>query len=131
MKIHGICLVKNEADIVGQTLKAALGWCDFIYVLDNGSTDDSWEIVKQLSHEYEQVIPYKQDLRVYNEGLMRSEVFRQYRSNSSEEDWWCASLDADEIYIDDPKIFLAKVPSQYEKVWSASFQYYFTDKDLA
>ncbi len=128
MKIHGICMVKDEADIIEQTLKAAMPWCDFIYVLDNGSTDGSWEKVLELSKYYKQIIPYKQDNRTYHEG-MRSEVFHHYLSNTAEGDWWC-KLDADEIYIDDPRIFLAKIPQQYQAVWGASFQYYFTDKDL-
>jgi hypothetical protein len=39
-------------------------------------------------------------------------------------------LDADEIYIDDPRVFLAKVPDRSQTVWSASFQYYSTDQDV-
>jgi glycosyltransferase involved in cell wall biosynthesis len=128
VKIHGICIAKDEADIIEQTLKAAIQWCDFIYVLDNGSTDGTWEKVLTLSKDYEQIIPYKQDNRTYH-NTMRSEVYHHYLSNSAEGDWWCR-LDSDEIYIDDPRIFLAKVPQQYQAVWCASFQYYFTDKDL-
>lgn len=30
MKIHGMCLVKNESNIIFQTLKAATEWCDYI-----------------------------------------------------------------------------------------------------
>ncbi|NJM23986.1 MAG: hypothetical protein HC907_38120, partial [Richelia sp. SM1_7_0] len=43
---------------------------------------------------------------------------------------WLFRLDADEIYIDNPRIFLAKVPTKYEIVCAAMFTYYFTDKDL-
>ncbi len=39
MKIHGICLIKNEADIAAWFLGESSRWCDFIYVLDTGSTD--------------------------------------------------------------------------------------------
>ena len=48
MKIHSICMVKNEADIIEQTIKAAAKWSDFIYIFDNGSTDGSWEKVLEL-----------------------------------------------------------------------------------
>lgn len=51
MKIHSICLVKNESDIIAQTLKAAVNWSDFIYVYDNGSTDGTWEKVISLSEK--------------------------------------------------------------------------------
>lgn len=126
--IHGICLVKDEADIIGQSLESALKWCDFIYVYDNGSTDGTWEKVLELAKWNQSIIPYKQDDKTFHDSL-RGEVLDNYRENATEEDWWC-TLDADEIYIDDPRIFLQKVSRQYKVVWSASFQYYFTDKDL-
>lgn len=128
MKIHSICVVKNEADIIDQTLKAAAVWSDFIYVLDNGSTDGTWEKVLSLAQKHPQIIPYKQLDCVYYEGL-RSEIFHALQSNNTEGDWWCI-LDADEIYIDNPRIFLAKIPQAYQSVWTAIFHYYFTDKDL-
>ncbi len=128
MKIHSICLVKNEADIITQTLKSAVQWSDFIYVYDNSSTDGTWEKVLELAKDYAQIIPYKQDNQPFADSL-RSEPFNYYRAKSLEGDWWC-KLDADEIYIDNPRVFLSKVPKKYELVWAASFEYYFTDKDL-
>lgn len=123
-----MCLVKNEADIIAQSLQAASKWSDFIYVFDNGSTDSTWEKVLKLSQEYQQIIPFKQESKPFNDRL-RAEIFNHYRSNSSEGDWWLR-LDADEIYIDNPRIFLAKIPQKYPMVIGALFVYYFTDKDL-
>jgi Glycosyl transferase family 2 len=128
MKIHGMCLVKNEADVVQECLISALQWCDFIYIFDNGSNDRSWDLVKELAKEHSEIVPYKQDDVMYCNGL-RADIFNAFRSNASPRDWWC-KLDADEFYIDDPRVFLAKVPDQYQTVWSASFAYYFTDEDV-
>jgi glycosyltransferase involved in cell wall biosynthesis len=128
MKIHGICIVKNESDIITQTLIAATNWCDFIYVFDNGSSDTTWQQVLSLSKTYNQIIPYKQDNCPFDDSL-RSEIFNHYRTTFNQGDW-CCRLDADEIYIDDPRIFFAKIPSTYEVVCAAIFTYYFTDKDL-
>lgn len=128
MKIHAICLVKNEADIIAQTLARAAEWCDHIYVVDNGSDDSTWEEVAAVSQKHSCIIAHKRDFRPYNNG-MRGEVFHEFRSNSKPGDWWCR-LDADEIYIDNPREFLRDIPSLYQSIWSASFQYYFTDKDL-
>lgn len=128
MKIHSICLVKNESDIIAQTLQSAACWSDFIYVYDNGSTDGTWEQVLDLARKYKQIIPYKQDSQPFANSL-RSEPFNHYRANSTEKDWWC-KLDADEIYIDNPRIFLSKIPKKFAMVWAASFEYYFTDRDL-
>lgn len=128
MKIHSICLAKNEADIIAQTLTAATEWSDYIYVVDNGSDDDTWKIVLNLAERYSQIVAYKQDKRTFFDG-MRAEIFNQFRSNGRLGDWWCR-LDADEFYIDNPQDFLNNVESQYQAVWAASFQYYFTDRDL-
>ena len=128
MKIHGLCLVKNEADVLRESLTSALHWCDHIYVFDNGSDDGSWELVKELAEQHRQIVPYKQDDVLYTNGL-RADIFDAFRSNAGPQDWWCA-LDADEFYIDDPRIFLAKIPNRFQTVWSASLNYYFTDQDI-
>jgi hypothetical protein len=128
MKIHAMLLVKNEADILQETLSAALHWSDYIYVLDNGSTDGTWEMVKELAQQHPEVVPFKQDDVMFSRAL-RADIFDAFRSNLGHQDWWC-ELDADEFYIDDPRIFLAKIPERFQTVYSASLNYYFTDLDL-
>ena len=49
MHIHALSLIKNEADVIGQSLAAAAAWADCIYVYDNGSDDGTWEIVRELA----------------------------------------------------------------------------------
>jgi glycosyltransferase involved in cell wall biosynthesis len=127
-RILAMCLVKNESDIIRQCLTAASEWCDAIYVFDNGSQDGTWEQVLEFAGKNRAIVPYKQDLRPFRDSL-RGEIFEHYRGNSKEGDWWCR-LDADEFYIDNPRIFLSVVPLEYDLIWSASFQYYFTEKDL-
>ena len=127
MKIHGLCLVKNEADVLQETLISALHWCDHIYVFDGCSNDGTWELVNELSKQHPQIVPYKQDDSMMSDGL-RADIFNAYRSNAGSRDWW-GRLDADEFYIDDPRIFLAKIPDRFKIVWSAVFAYYFTDED--
>ncbi|MBV8056747.1 MAG: glycosyltransferase family 2 protein [Deltaproteobacteria bacterium] len=127
MKIHALCLVKNEADVLQETLESALHWCDHIYVFDNGSSDGTWELVKELATQHSQIVSYKQDDVLYSNSL-RADIFNAFRANARLQDWWCA-LDADEFYIDDPRIFLAKIPDHFRTVWSASLNYYFTDRD--
>lgn len=127
MKVHGLCIVKNEADVVEECMTAALKWCDHIYVFDNGSTDGTWELVHKLAECYPQIVPYKQDDTCFSDGL-RAEIFDAFRSCARPGDWWCR-LDADEFYIDDPRIFLSKIPAKFGVVCTASFTYYFTDKD--
>ena len=122
-------MVKNEADVIVQSLSAAAEWCDAIYVWDNGSTDGTWESVVALSRTAPSIVPDRRDDAPFREALRR-ELFVDHRVEATYDDWWCV-LDADEFYIDDPRTFLADVPGKYDEVWAASFEYYFTDQDVA
>jgi glycosyltransferase involved in cell wall biosynthesis len=128
MKIHGICLIKNEEDIAGYFLGESRRWCDFIYVLDTGSTDGTWEIVQEAAREFPQIIPFRKASIPFDDQL-RADVFNEYRGRAGTGDWWCR-LDADEIYIDDPREFLSRAPKSCHVVWTAHLQYYFTERDL-
>jgi len=125
--IFAMCLVRNEADIIAQCLRSAAVWSDAIFVYDNGSDDGTWEIVRELAQVVPGVIPFRQDTKPFSDSL-RGEIFEHYRASCAEGDWWCR-LDADEFYIDNPRVFLKSVSWHSDVVWSASFQYYFTEKE--
>nr|WP_318716883.1 glycosyltransferase family 2 protein [uncultured Treponema sp.] len=127
MKIFGIMLVKNEVDIVGHTLKEAQKWCDKIFILDNGSTDGTWELVNSMKNDV--VIPWKQYFGDYHNGL-RADVFNEFKHLSEPGDWWCYKLDADEFYIDNPRDFLSKIPKKYHWVGKKSLDYFVMKEDI-
>jgi hypothetical protein len=129
MRIFGNCLVKNEGDMIEETLHHALRWCDRIFVFDNGSTDDTWNLVLRLSRQNDRIVPYKSAAVPYRDSL-RMDTFNHYRHEAEEGDWWC-KLDADELYLDDPRTFLAAVPGGHHVVWGVNFQFYFTEADAA
>ena len=61
-KIHSICVVKNEADIIEHCLTEAAKWSDYIYIYDGESTDGTWE--KVLAMQSEKIIPWKRHDKV-------------------------------------------------------------------
>lgn len=124
-KIHSICVVKNEADIIEHCLTEAARWSDRIYVYDGESTDGTWE--KVLAMQNETIIPWKRHNKVYHECL-RGEVYNAFKHQVRDGDWWCR-LDADEFYIDSPRNFLARVKPQYHVVWGIAIEYYLTYED--
>ena len=126
--IHSICVLKNEADIVELCLRRALEWSAHVILYDGDSTDGTWEIVCRIAKEDPRVIAWKQDGKPFQESL-RAEVFNEFRHLASEGDWWC-HLDADEVYIDDPRAFLAKVRRPYDVVWGLFVEYYLTQSDV-
>lgn len=128
MRIFATCLVKNERDIIEETLAAASRWCDVLYVHDTGSTDGTWEAVVDAASRLQPVVPFKREDVPFDDSL-RGETFAVYHSECEAGDWWCP-LDADEIYIDDPREFLAAVPYEHGVVWSSCFEFMFTERDL-
>jgi len=127
MRIHGLCIVKNEADIVREGLFAAREWCDAVYVLDNGSTDGTWEEVKALGREDPAIIPWKQEGMAFHDGL-RADIFHAFKDRAHAGDWW-VRLDPDEFYVDDPRVFLACVPPSMGCVWYAPLTFFFSTEE--
>ncbi|MCF7914758.1 MAG: glycosyltransferase family 2 protein [Spirochaetaceae bacterium] len=127
MKLFGIMLVKDEIDIIRSTIKAAESSFDRIIIIDNGSSDGTWEAVQELENEV--VLPWKQDLRLYSNDL-RADAFEAFRGEAVEGDWWCYKMDADEIYVDEPRSFLSSVPRGYHTLFKRSLDYVLTDKDI-
>lgn len=127
MKIFAIMLVKNEADIVGYVLKEAEKWADKIFILDNGSTDGTWELIQSMKNDI--IIPWKQYFGEYHNGL-RADVYNQFKYVSKPGDWWCFKLDADEVYAENPREFLPKISKKYQMVAKQSIDYIITKEDI-
>src|SRR5215470_10715399 len=94
-RIFGICLVKNEDDIIAESLIFAAKHCDRIFVIDNGSTDGTWNIVQRLAQESSTIVPFARTLEPFDNSL-RSNVYNAMHSGLSDDDWWLI-LDADEF----------------------------------
>lgn len=99
-KIFAVCLVKNEDDIIADSLRHAAGFCDRIYVIDNASPDRTWEIVRDL--RLPQIVPvafvdfpYRECLRVWYMGAKKEELGL---------DNWGYILDADMFLDGDPRV---------------------------
>jgi glycosyltransferase involved in cell wall biosynthesis len=129
MKIHCVCVVRDEVDMLGHTLDAALPWAHAIYALDNGSTDGTWELLQDYARRYPQIIVAGRTYETFRNSL-RSDIANRFLGNAAKGDWWCR-LDADEIYVDDPRQFLARISRRHKVVYAIVINYYFTDVDLA
>ncbi|MBR2486824.1 MAG: glycosyltransferase, partial [Paludibacteraceae bacterium] len=128
-KIYSLLLVKNEADIIRESLLAAAVWSDKVIVMDNGSEDGTWEIVQELAGQNPRIVAFMQYTGGFHIGL-RAKAFRAFRHELSCRDWWCVRLDADEFFSEDPREFLARIPQQYTAIKKLSTDYILTKEDV-
>ena len=123
-------VVKNEADVIACSLTDACRWSDKIIVIDNGSTDGTWEIVQELASSHPCIVPWLRYEGPFHIGL-RAKAFRAFRHELTSHDWWNVRLDADEFYPGDVRAFLSRVPRCCRTVKKTSTDYILTQEDIA
>lgn len=120
MRLFGIMVVKNEADVIAQCLSELSRWFDRIFILDNGSTDGTWEILQSM--ESDRVVLWKQDSSPFRR-TMRAEIFNEFRGEARSGDWWYIA-DSDVFLAEDPREFLGSVPRSHHVVFKKSIDYF-------
>ena len=127
--LYGICIAKNEADIITFSLTHASGFCKAIFVLDNGSTDDTWERIITLSRRNKKIVPFeKKDCRygVGLRGYIYNRVCRQFKPGD-----WLLILDSDEFLENDPQAGIEFCEDhEYELIFTLQAQFYLTPQDF-
>lgn len=125
-RIHAICLVKNEGDVIAQTLRYASNFCSQIYVFDTGSTDDSWQQVEQSASEV--IVPFRHENVPFFDGL-RAQIFNAVRDRLEVGDW-IYILDADEFLAEDPRQAIRIAEQEgAQQIDTYQYNFHFTDAD--
>jgi glycosyltransferase involved in cell wall biosynthesis len=128
MKLYAICLVKNEDDVIEQTLIFASRSCDRIFVIDNWSDDGTWDIVQSVARSHPQVVPFMQTREPYSDAL-RALAYNAYHAELDDTDWWMI-LDADEFLAEDPRPVIEEAIKEGADIVRAwQIQFYYTEKD--
>jgi hypothetical protein len=104
MNFHGLMVVRDEEDILQQTLTHLLSWLDGLYVLDLGSTDSTWQILQDFAARDRRVVLHETKPIIFHEGL-RAVLFDAYRHRFKPGDW-VTRVDADEFYHVAPPSFV-------------------------
>ncbi len=109
-QIVGILLVKNEDLHIEWVIRNIFDFCDYIIVLDNDSTDDTYSIVKRLSTETNKI-----DLRKWKNSRTSQIVLSPYYGT----DTWVFGVDGDEIHAPKDLAALRKriFKGEFDRVW--------------
>lgn len=103
IRSHGLMLVRNEADILPESIAHYLTWLDGLYVFDLGSTDGTWELLNRMARSERRLVLHDSRPILFQEGL-RALLFEKYRSNFNDGDW-IIKADADEFYDIPARVF--------------------------
>ncbi|MDD4953894.1 MAG: glycosyltransferase family 2 protein [Candidatus Omnitrophica bacterium] len=98
IKLSVVVLTRNEERNIRECLKSVAGWADEILVIDDESTDNTLNIVKEYT---DRIIKRKMDV----EGRHRNFAYAQARN------LWVLSLDADERATEELKVEIEKAIS--------------------
>ncbi|HZR18617.1 MAG TPA: glycosyltransferase family 2 protein [Verrucomicrobiae bacterium] len=121
MKFHALLPVRDEADIIQQSLAHLVTWADAVYVFDTGSCDQTWELVCQFATKDCRVLPLRRDPVFFSDKRVRAWLFHQARRYMLEGDWFLR-VDADEFHHVNPRDFVRAHMRPHETV--AFHQYY-------
>jgi glycosyltransferase involved in cell wall biosynthesis len=90
---------KNEGDILADTIKSALQHVDTLVIADDGSTDNSWNVIQSFAakrHEIEHIQrnPNKAD------PAQRQQLLNVIRDRYKPEDTWVQIIESDIMILD-------------------------------
>ena len=102
-KLIGIARVKNESDFIEYFVRHNSNILDELYVADDGSSDNTREILKLLKKEGLVKKISKVKNREYrlknNHGLVMTEIMHDVAVNQTDDDFFIFPLDADEMLL--------------------------------
>jgi hypothetical protein len=120
MIIYGVCVVRNECDVIADSLQWAARFCRKIWVWDLGSTDGTWNAIQKLNMP--QIIPLRKEPMPFI-NTMRGLVYAEAKVGI-EEGAWIYIVDADEFFVGDPKPLLAAAEQEGAGIvgaWQVNF----------
>lgn len=121
IKFHVLLLVRDEEDIIVQSLNHFSEWADLIHVFDTGSVDGTWKTVQRMAQQKDSIRLIGREPVYYVQSKVRSYMFNDAQKYMNDGDWLLRA-DADERYHIPPPKFVEHYMKPYEK--TAVRQYY-------
>jgi len=121
MKFHAVIPVRDEGDVILESLTSYLRWADYIHIFDTGSVDDTWNIVLSLARKEPRIVPIGSETVYFRDTLVRAYIFDRARKYMDDGDWFVRA-DADEFHHIAPPDFVRNFMKRHET--AAWHQYY-------
>lgn len=129
MSVAAVMLVKDESDILEDTILHTLTQVDRVFVWDNMSTDGTWELLEQLACD---------EVRVARDpvlGYYQADKMSQFaREAAAVGHGWVVPVDADEMWYANGttvREFLERQPPEVWIVTATLYDHIPTDRDPA
>ncbi len=125
-KIAAHFLVKDEEDVIKECIDHVSQYCDYIFVIDNGSNDKTYEICKN----HPGVNWCERIVCTYSDALRQPLIEISKKYLKSGHDWFLA-LSADHFFTSDPRSDIQRAIQENANVITYDVaQFYITDQDL-
>lgn len=100
MNIIGMMWNRNEGDILEETLTDAIKHVDSLFVADDGSTDNSWEIIQSVAKAHPDKIEHIQCNPDRHDPAQRNALLNRIRERYRAEDTWVQVIESDIFILD-------------------------------
>jgi hypothetical protein len=110
MRLAGVAIVRNECDIVETFVRHNAAVLDQLYIVDNQSSDATWEILQQLAASRLPIRLGRDDDFRYYQGIKTTALIK---TALEDEPWDCVfPIDCDEfLLVDDREVLEAEIAS--------------------
>jgi glycosyltransferase involved in cell wall biosynthesis len=99
-KIVGILWNKNEGDILEEVILKALPQLDALFCADDGSSDNSWDIMCRLAKSHKDKIEHIQREPSSDDPAQRQALLDKVRERYKPENTWVQVIESDLIIVD-------------------------------
>lgn len=98
--IVGLMFCKNEGDILAQVIEAALPKVDSLMIADDGSTDNSWDIIQLFAEARKDKIEHIRQLPDPKDKGQRQALLDKIKKRYKPENTWVQIIESDVILLD-------------------------------
>jgi glycosyltransferase involved in cell wall biosynthesis len=98
--IVGMMWNKNEGDILEEVIYSALDHVDSLVIADDGSTDNSWDIIQYFSKAHREKVEHIQQNPNKGDPAQRQQLLNVIRDRYKPEDTWVQIIESDIMILD-------------------------------